>query len=76
MIDEPLVEVYRAETAPQTHLIRDQLEAEGIPARVDGDFLQGASGGLPLGWSAQPRVLVFESQAAKARKIIAQFPPV
>jgi hypothetical protein len=73
MFDEPLEEVYRAENVPQAHLIKDQLEAAGIPARVDGDFLQGALGGLALGWASSPRVLVAESYAPKARKILAQF---
>jgi RimJ/RimL family protein N-acetyltransferase len=70
-LDESLVEVYRAANAPQAHVVCDRLEAEGIPARVDGDFLQGALGGLPVGWSASPRVLVAESYAKKARQIIA-----
>ncbi len=72
MNDERLVEVYRAEHDLQAHVVRDHLEAEGIAARVDGEFLQGALGGLPLGWASAARVLVAESDAAAARKIIAQ----
>jgi hypothetical protein len=71
MTDQNLVEVYRAENAPQAYLIRDQLEASGITARVDGDYLQGALGGLAIGWTSSPRVLVSEVQAAAAREVLA-----
>jgi hypothetical protein len=70
MNDQVFVEIYRPETSVQAHLLRDQLEQAGIAARVDGEFLQGAMGGLPLGWSAAPRVLVAESDAAAARKVL------
>ncbi len=72
MTNERLVEVFRAEHDLQAHMVRDRLEAEGIAARVDGDFLQGALGGVPFGWASAARVLVAESDAPVARKIIAQ----
>jgi hypothetical protein len=75
MFDENLVVVFRAENGPQAYMVRDQLQAEGVPARVDGDFLQGAMGGVPLGWASSPRVLVAESDVAAANKILAHLEP-
>ncbi len=70
MNNDSLVEVFRAENLPEAHLVKDALGHAGIVARVEGDFLQGALGGLPVGWASSPRVLVAESDAAAARKII------
>jgi hypothetical protein len=70
MPDESFIEVFRAENVPHAHMVKDHLEAAGIPARVEGDFLQGAVGGVPAGWSSSPRVLVAESDAAAAIKTL------
>ena len=35
--------------ALEAHLVQDLLERAGIPSRIDGEYLQGAAGGLPLG---------------------------
>ena len=72
MTTENLIEVYCAKDGPQAHLLKAALEDAGISARVEGDQLQSALGELPLGWPTAPRILVLESDAEKARKILEQ----
>ena len=73
MSSDSLIEVFRAENLPEAHLVKGRLEESGITARVEGGFLEGALGGLPVGWASQPRVLVLDADAPKARKIIEEF---
>ena len=68
-----LVEVYRAKDALQAHLIRGALKDSGIVAFVEGDLLQAAIGDLPMGWPTAPRIMVGESDAAAALKILDEF---
>jgi hypothetical protein len=65
-----LVEIYRAASGPQAHVVRNFLQQAGIPAVVDGDLLQGLVGELPTGWSTAPRVLVSADHAAWAKTLI------
>lgn len=39
--------VYRAENLFDAHLVKDALEAGGIPAFIAGEYLTGAVGQLP-----------------------------
>ena len=39
--------VYRAENLFDAHLVKDALEAEGIPAFISGEYLTGGVGQLP-----------------------------
>jgi hypothetical protein len=39
--------VYRAENLFDAHLVKDALEAAGIPAFIAGEYLTGAVGQLP-----------------------------
>ena len=39
--------VYRAENLFDAHLVKDALEADGIPAFIAGEYLTGAVGQLP-----------------------------
>jgi hypothetical protein len=64
------VEVYRARSSAQAHLIKNALQEAGVPAIVENDLLQGVLGDVPLGWATAPRVLVEESQAALSRSIV------
>jgi hypothetical protein len=70
MDNEELVEVYRAKSSVQAHLMVSELEDAGIKAMVDGDELQGGLGGEALGWSAAPRVMVAASNEGRARGIL------
>jgi hypothetical protein len=67
---EDLVEVYRAKSSVQAHMMVSELEDAGIKAMVDGDELQGGLGVEALGWSAAPRILVAASNEGRARGIL------
>ncbi len=68
-----LIEVYRAKDSQQAHLLRTALEDAGIRALVEGDLLQGALGGVPVGWASDPRVLVEEGDAVQARRFVEEW---
>lgn len=65
--------LYGGRDAMETHLLRDLLEERGISAVVLGDYLSNATGALPLGSSAFPRVWVNEEDLPRARAIVAEF---
>ena len=67
------IEVYRARGLADAHALRLLLDAEGIPAWVDNELLQGAAGGLPLGWVTGPRVMVAREHEAVARAVVGRF---
>ncbi len=60
--------VYRAANLSDAHLIRQLMEAEGIPVFVQGEFLQGAVGELP----ANTEILVHapDEHVGAARAIV------
>jgi hypothetical protein len=60
--------VYECTLGVEAHMICDLLSRAGISARVDGEYLAGAGGDLPLGSTI--RVRVEPSQAAEARDVI------
>ncbi|HSW03919.1 DUF2007 domain-containing protein [Aquabacterium sp.] len=60
--------VYEAANAVEAHMLQDLLRQEGIAARVDGEFLQGAAGELPAGRLV--RLVVDEDDYAPARAAI------
>ena len=62
--------VYRAENLFDAHLVKDALEATGIPAFIAGEYLTGAVGQLPaMDYIA---VMVPESALAEAGAIVAE----
>ena len=63
--------VYECTLAVEAHMICDLLTQAGIEARVDGAFLSGAGGELPLGNTV--RVRVAPERAAEAREVIAEW---
>lgn len=70
--------VYECTFPVEAHMICDLLARAGISARVEGEFLAGAGGELPLGNTIKVRV--DPSRAAEAREVIdewerAQPPP-
>jgi len=61
--------IYEAANGVEAHMLKDLFEQEGIDAQIDGEFLQGAAGGLPpVGLVG---VKVNESDIEKAKEIIA-----
>lgn len=63
--------VFETSLAFHAQMICDLLISAGVPARVDGSFLQGISGEIPLGNAV--RVRVESARAAEARAIIAEW---
>jgi hypothetical protein len=63
--------VYECSLPVEAHMICDLLGRAGIAARVDGEFLAGAGGELPLGSSIKVRVE--PSKAAEAREVIGEW---
>ena len=63
--------VYECTLAVEAHMICDLLSQAGISARVDGEFLQGASGEIPLGNAIKVRV--DPARVAEAREVIADW---
>jgi hypothetical protein len=60
--------VYECTLAVEAHMICDLLARAGISSRVDGEFLAGAGGELPLGSTIKVRVDA--SRVAEARAVI------
>jgi hypothetical protein len=65
--------IYRAATLQQAHLLRNLLEDAGIEAVVVNDALQGVTGEVPFGWTSLARVVVSQSDAARARRLAEDF---
>jgi hypothetical protein len=63
--------VYECTLAVEAHMICDLLARAGISARVDGEFLAGVAGELPLGSAVKVRVA--PDRAAEARDVIAEW---
>jgi hypothetical protein len=63
--------VYECSLPVEAHMICDLLARAGISARVDGEFLAGAGGELPLGNTIKVRVSA--ARAAEAREVIAEW---
>ena len=63
--------VFESTFAFQAQMVCDLLASAGVPARVDGSYLQGISGEIPLGNAV--RVRVDPEREAEARAIIAEW---
>lgn len=63
--------VYETTFGFQAKMICDLLLAAGVPARVDGSYLQGIGGEIPLGNAV--RVRVEPERESEARAIIAEW---
>ena len=60
--------IYRAENLIDAHLVKDALEAQGIPAFIAGEYLAGGVGQLPaMDFMA---VMVPESSLPEASAIV------
>jgi len=60
--------VYRAANIADAHLMRQLLESEGIPAFIQGEYLQGAVGELPA--NTEILVHVADDNVDAARAIV------
>jgi len=72
-MDDKQQVIYTAANSQQAHLLCNILEDCGIDATVTNEALQGASGELAVGWSTDPRVMVSERDAEKARQVALDF---
>jgi len=63
--------VYETSLAYQAQMICNLLISAGVPARVDGSYLQSIGGEIPLGNAV--RVRVEPARALEARAIIAEW---
>lgn len=63
--------IFQAANAVEAHLIADLLERSHIAARIEGEYLAGGIGDLPV--VGLVRVVVSESDMELARAIIAQW---
>jgi hypothetical protein len=63
--------IYEASDTIEAQLLVDFLGSEGIAARIEGEFLQGAIGELPA--SGLVRVGVDEADCSRARELIARW---
>jgi Putative prokaryotic signal transducing protein len=63
-----MIIIYRAANIADAHLMRQLLENEGIPAFIQGEYLQGAVGELPA--NTEILVHVADENAEAARVIV------
>ncbi len=63
-----MIIIYRAANIADAHLIRQMLEAEGIHAFIQGEYLQGAVGELPA--NTEIMVQVGNDDYAAARAVV------
>lgn len=63
-----MIIIYRAANIADAHLMRQLLENEGIPAFIQGEYLQGAVGELPA--NTEILVHVADDNATAARAIV------
>lgn len=61
--------VYKAHGPADGHLIRDLLEAEGIPVQMRGELLSSLQGAIPVP-DAWPSLWVRPHNATRARQLI------
>ena len=66
-----MTKVYSAQNAIDAHIVKGLLEQQGIAARVDGEYLQGGIGELPL--IDLVTVSVAEEDYEKASKVIREY---
>lgn len=63
--------VYEAENSLDAHMILGLLEQQRIPGKVEGEYLQGAVGGIQT--MGLVRVLVDEADYGEAKRIIEEW---
>ena len=68
-------QVFVAQHPTEAHLVRGLLEANGIVAVVHGEILFSVRGETPMTADTLPSVWVAESDAARARALLAEYGP-
>ena len=63
--------IYEASNSIEAKLLLDLIEQAGLNARVDGEYLQGAMGGLPA--SGLLTIRVAEEDFADAEEVLRQW---
>ena len=63
--------VYDASSNIEAHLVMHQLQQAGIEATIQGEYLQGGIGELPV--AGNIRVVVPADAVAEARQVIADW---
>lgn len=66
-----MLKVYSASNSIDAHIVKGMFEQEGIAARVDGEYLQGGIGELPL--IGLVTVSVAEEDYEKAVKVLHEY---
>ena len=66
-----MTKIYSAQNAIDAHIIKGLLEQQGIAARVDGEYLQGGIGELPL--IDLVTVSVAEEDYEKALRVLREY---
>jgi hypothetical protein len=69
-----MLKVYIANHPAEAHLVKGVLESHGIACQVQGEFLYGARGELPITPETAPSVWIMNhTQFEAARSIIAAY---
>ena len=66
-----MTKIYSAQNAIDAHIVKGMLEQQGIQARVNGEFLQGGIGELPL--IDLVTVSVAEEDYEKALEVVREY---
>ena len=66
-----MTKIYSAQNAIDAHIVKGMLEQQGIQARVNGEFLQGGIGELPL--IDLGTVSVAEEDYEKALEVVREY---
>lgn len=66
-----MIKIYSAQNAVDAHIVKGMLEQQGISAMVNGEYLQGGIGELPL--IGLVTVSVAEEDFENARKVLSEY---
>ena len=66
-----MTKIYSAQNAIDAHIVKGMLEQQGIQARINGEFLQGGIGELPL--IDLVTVSVAEEDYEKALEVVREY---
>ncbi len=68
-----MILVYSCWTLPEAYIVKNRLEAEGIPAIVQNENLNSVLGEIPITYQTTPQVwIVNEDDLERAEEILSQ----